>query len=466
MKTALIITVGSRDLQLPRESFIQLFGEADYTLLLDKRQNPYARKMADYLLSEPNRFDKAKAYLLFPIIKPCLDKLKSEGKLPERILFIVTDQPVTVGDFHFGDTISAAQVLSRLLTATYRLPDKVFKTFSVKENVNFLDNMYALFESRASMAPFSELKDFDRVLLLNQGGIDAINFGLLFTTIKIFGRKLVQLCVDERTETCFEIGFVQQSLKQSEHEKARAFCLRYTYSAIEALDLEPPIKQIAQYASSRLHFDFDAARKYLDELRDVRFRSFLTEQTAQLVQVSQNESSLLRELYINAKIHYGQAAYVDFLLRFFRIIEEIARTTAVGHIGLAEFNHKEWADELKKRLSLAEFAALKAYLQSVKVGKDELTYLSPTTATFQAINHFYQNPIADFIDTMLPLSQLRNKSIGAHDFEPVSKDLIDTKLAAKQTTIEQVFEKLDAYLQITENPFDRINNQIISLLNK
>lgn len=72
--------------------------------------------------------------------------------------------------------------------------------------------------------------------------------------------------------------------------------------------------------------------------------------------------------------------------------------------------------------------------------------------------------MADFIDKIRPLSQLRNKSIGAHDFEPVSEDLIKQRLSKKGLSIVDVFIKLDNYLSIIENPFDRINQQILSLL--
>ena len=96
MKTALIITVGSRDLQLSKDHFISLFGETDYTTLLDRRQNPYARKLANYLLHDQTRYDKAKRFLLFPIIKPCLDKLKKAGQLPNQIVLVVTESAIQI----------------------------------------------------------------------------------------------------------------------------------------------------------------------------------------------------------------------------------------------------------------------------------------------------------------------------------------------------------------------------------
>ncbi len=465
MKTALIITVGSRDLQLPKNQFIKLFGEDDYKPLLDRRQNPYARRMADYLLSEPSRFDKAKAHLLFPIIKPCLDKLKSEGQIPERIILVVTDQPEEVGDFHYGDTVSSGQVLSKLLTAKYKIQAGAFKTFSVKENVNFLDSMYALFESRSTMSPFNELKSFDNVLLLNQGGIDAINFGLLFAAIKAYGKTLMQLCVDERTETCYEIGFVQQSLAQSERQKAKAFCERFAYSALETLELDTAIGTIGRYAAARLHFDFDAARTYLKELMAPQYITFVAGQIAQLSQVQEDDRALLKELYINAKIHYLQAAYVDFLLRFFRIIEELSRVSATNHIGLANYDNRNWDKDITRILSEPAHITLATHLANWKMGSRSLEFTKGTIGTFQAINHFYNDPMAEFIDKIIPLSQLRNESIGAHDFKPVSEALIGQGLAKKGLTIVDVFLKLDTYLNVTENPFDYINSQILSLVN-
>ena len=464
MKTALIITIGSRDLQLPKDQFIRLFGEGDYTPLLDRRQNPYSRKMADYLLDEPSRFDKAKEHLLFPIIKPCLDKLKSEGQIPERIILVVTDQPEEVGDFHFGDTVSSGQLLSKLLATKYKIQTGAFKTFPVKENVNFLDSMYAFFESSSTRSPFNELRSFDNVLLLNQGGIDAINFGLLFSAIKVYGKTLTQLCVDERTETCYKIGFVQQSLAQSERQKAKAFCERFAYSALETLELDTAIGTIGRYAAARLHFDFDAARTYLKELMAPQYRTFVTGQIAQLSQVQEDDMALLKELYINAKIHYLQAAYVDFLLRFFRIIEELARASAIKYIGLTEYNNENWKKDINDRLARPEFAQLASYLTIQKVNGNELKYESGTITTFQAINRFYKDPKTEFIDKIIPLSQLRNKSIGAHDFQPVSKYLIEGKLASKNITMQHVFEELDKYLQVSENPFDQINQQILTLL--
>src|SRR5205823_4197299 len=130
---------------------------------------------------------------------------------------------------------------------------------------------------------------------------------------------------------------------------------------LKPIDVSQELKLLCEYARHRLNFDFDRAQSALQPIVDLG--EGLTARTApphlpddleKLVQ-RQDFEALIREVYFNALITYGQGRYVDFLLRLFRFHESVLRyvverdlklpTHAVNHGPAPEFIAGILADE-------------------------------------------------------------------------------------------------------------------------
>jgi len=165
-KTALIITLGNRDLTFDKEvdAVKEVLGEEDFDkMYAGKWQKFLARQGGEILLKH---FNKVKDYLEIPIIQPALDysfaTLTGE-KVIDTIILVATDQPDSVAEkFRNQDTIYLAELLKRLIPmkvknrpksnqSTSNLPKvKEVKILIIEGAVSFYDEMYEFWSNSLS----------------------------------------------------------------------------------------------------------------------------------------------------------------------------------------------------------------------------------------------------------------------------------------------------------------------------
>ena len=111
------------------------------------------------------------------------------------------------------------------------------------------------------------------------------------------------------------------------------------------------------------------------------------------------------------------------------------------------FNHLKWEKDLNRFLNQAPNADLKNHLDNyVLPDGRKLIFTNATIPLLLAILAFFDPVAYTDLSKLQGLSQLRNKSIGAHDFDPVSKKQIEKDLNAQGITISDMFTTLDKYL--------------------
>jgi len=448
MKTALIITLGTRDISLSPDDLNHFFEEETIKSFSTPRGFLLARLFGQALLNK-KLSNELKKKIQLPIVKAGIEFVLGQTGVPTTIILVATNQKTeVVGDrFWQNDTYPFAQVLQQVIPFQF----KKFGTFDIRiekvsDNVAYLDSMYDYFNAALNKKIWKPLADYDELFLLNQGGIDAINTALMLNCLNKYGEKITLLSVNEHLGLCAKLDFAEQYLMDKERLRAISAIKKYRYAFIKNLAVPPIVKSLAAFGEHKLNFDFDEAEKVL--LGDFpRKQRTYRDQLIQTIHVLRNsEDGLLKELYENAKIKFEQEAYVDFLLRLFRILEGISKQKVMSYLSFP-FNHLKWEKDLNRFLNQAPNVDLKNHLDNyVLPDGRKLIFTNATIPLLLAILAFFDPVAYTDLSKLQGLSQLRNKSIGAHDFDPVSKKQIEKDLNAQGITISDMFTTLDKYL--------------------
>jgi hypothetical protein len=471
----LLITVGTRDVSIDRGEAKRLFGK-EYSLVYNGGQfkpRPAGKLFLEELQKwSPNssRGAQVRDALRLPLIDPVLNYLSMEDLLSEvkSVEFIATDQPEDVEEkFRSRDTLNLAKVLEQLLREREVFAGECsFNHFHVKENVTSMESNNDLFADYVSNLDWSYPK-YDQLFLVNQGGIDAINQPLLLNCLNRFGGRLVNLHISEETNTCRVSEYPSRYLRERSVLQANIFLSTYDYAAIKQLEgLPKDAYYLASSLAARLGFDFDRARNEAGKISEASKRRRLVK----VIDHIRSEEGKLTELYRNARIKLESQNYVDYLLRMFRYLEEISRREVKRLTGLdGNVKAKKWQEQVEKFKATGDHEALfeATSRQKTREGYD-LDISRSGIPSFLAIWEYYEPEKAKPFKIAYALVEIRNRSIGAHDFDPVSKGIIDEKLNKEAgINLKTLTENLDA-IQLTDQEevygFDAMNEVLRELL--
>jgi hypothetical protein len=475
MGSVLIQTLGSRDLTVNKVDLINKVGKAETVQEIFTDNWQLIPRSGGAFLKD--HFDTVKRLVDAPIVRPAVDFVLSRNPQIDQVILVVTDQnEEEAGKLQQQDSVNYAEFLQRWLPDQYnkRGDPKIgdVKVARIARNVNYLDSMFSEWQQKLTGKPFSKIAQDSHIYLCNQGGIDAINTALMLNGINYFGSRMTLLAVSERTGTATVLGFPDQFRREQTKTKVEALLNNYNYAPLSQFDIPELAKQWAAFAHSRLSFDFSKAQQTLSELT-IEDHSLKEQFLAKMNEFQQDQTALVKELAINAKIKFQQGEYVDFLLRVFRVVEEISKVEALDcleGLNIDTVTFRNWKKRFNEYLEKPENANLKAQLDQETVNNKPLEYLQepPSTLVFMGIIrccYGNESPLLKKLEQIQVLAELRNRSIGAHSFDPVSSELIDQQLAEVGTSIDTVFAFLDDYFGIDDNPYDQINQIIRNRLN-
>jgi hypothetical protein len=434
-----------------------------------------------------------------PIFDSIIKFLQAHNNYPPitDIILVATDQPDSVGEHYYNnDTLFFSEIIKK----KFESKNNDFKFFcnnikieKIGNEVSSIDAMYKKFSSIEKNKIFKSILDHDIIFLVNQGGIDAINTSVLLKSISLFGDRLRHLTVDERDSMASETKFATTFLFEKDYTALQKLLDNYLYAAVPNLCFGKTVRELAAYAEHRLHFDFDEASKAVQRIPDRTTPR--REYNQQLESAKENQ---LKELILNAYIKFHQRMYVDALLRLFRIGEELLRTGLEKVSGIPYEDHK--FHTLYVEGWIAQNSELSNHLDTYKVSNGQpLDYKNKENGNhtiYRAILEYFANVKHETIhelDAYLlksdssgtdsddkkvkgleELSSLRNKSIAAHNFEPVSLEKIADRLGLKsqdnlyEELKSKIFMPLFKYagLDIHQNPFDHVNHAILEAARK
>ena len=472
--STIIFTIGTRDAVIDKTVLQNYLETEEIEALYDKdKPSRFLARPGGKMLLE--HFDQLAAHIKIPIVSPSLElalsRSKDKGSRLDRMLMVATDQGIDVADYYRkNDSIYFAQLITRLLYV--RFPELMtglkVDIIPVGQDVAFLDRQYQQWTADISLPPFDQLHDSAHIYLCNQGGIVALNTALMFACLKEYRDKVIVINVNEATGSATPLSFTSQYVRERETERAQTHLTDFEYHVFEELQVSEDARMLAAYASRRLNFDFEGGLKVLENQKmkqgDAFRKRLIAQNHALISEVKSNKSHLLlQELVLNAQIKWQQKAYVDFLLRFFRLVESLTQRK-VEQLVESPVNFNKFKRSFDQLLKQPRHQGLRSYLAKKKVHLKASKATIPTLLNIIEYDRETHQEFLHFIRKTEKLRRLRNKSIGAHDFAPVSEEKIQSYLASMQTHIKEVFEFLERETGLQGHAFEEINAEILRLL--
>ncbi|MBK7886870.1 MAG: hypothetical protein IPJ86_06050 [Bacteroidetes bacterium] len=276
MKDAgIFITVGTRDLQLNQEvSGLDLVYNPDSKTYSIK--NP--RAIGSYLSSRERKFPDVGEFE-YPIIKPAFNFIREQGFNIKWVKLVVTNQVDAVEEYKKNDTFFYPLILEQLIKRDFNLIlDKQadFKPLSIERNIIFLDSMYEFFNKYFSENDqYKAYADTDKVFFLGQGGVDALNTGLLLNLIEFFP-NLIQLQKSAGVDHALPLKFTdlfRSGFRKKLYENSISQALKqYNYSLIkEIVNKKKSEFYLSSYALCPKPSGFQFSTKKPDGVDEDRF---------------------------------------------------------------------------------------------------------------------------------------------------------------------------------------------------
>ncbi len=469
-----LYTVGNRDIQPGGKLIPQ-----------DKDFREETWKLAERLASlsrEKGKQEECNAFvqqIVTPIFDACLNYALRQSQTVDSLTLFVSDQTPP----HKQDTINAFEIIRARVRATH--PGKVKdirKKVITGVNVALYDETYEWF--RSHLGPFKDDQQPDRVYVCPTAGTPQMSMALTMRSAAVFQEhcEIVGVLQGPQGSEVAPLRFGEDLVKQIKVERAKQAIQTHNYGAVvlllDSVDEGRTSQKVAAYAFHRLNFDFQSAEAQIEQaikyekgqargLLMTMKRSLSPLQAKTAVSDDDRQSTLLRELYFNLAATWEAERYVDFLGRLFRFQEAVVRLLMEKYLEIP-------TDETKDRSAFVDAVrskpALISYLESYS-----LEYERMTKPVFLAILRyhigqtqdpgFFQNA-CDLLSSFEKLSQLRNKSIIAHGFEGVSREIIvgaygnEDVLAAIRMLAEAIS------LTISDGPFGEARKFIQSALDR
>lgn len=467
----LIMTTGRRELQL-KDINVQPDCKGWTKEFLDEARNGIyylnPRFGGAFLAKKKDQF----SLFTMPIIEPVLDYFKIHKIKLDKIYLVTTDQGEETTEQHRrSDTSPLFPVLRECITRYYKSPGtQCAELIVIRNSANLMDSVYVELTSNKNLR--KKIWQSKAVFLCTQGGMPPINSALLLYLLQHFGSITKVLSVDEQLGLARDLHINEQILNERTQRSFQDLISKYYYVAASKLEgLPKEMKLLCEYAAARLQFDFALSKQKIDQL-DLEWRPTQDRELNSLVPLLKGEEhALLFELFQNARIKYSQGSFVDFLLRLFRLREGLILLFLQEYLPFG-IEHKKWKRDIRELLDsdqMKDFGHVEEYGVYVlqRAGQSASVELErANTFTYMKFLEFFENRDNKtryvFLKDIEELSGLRNNSIGAHNFASVSKVEIDSRLAKRNLSIDDLWSFFEIQLG-TQKPYDEFNRALIGL---
>ena len=452
----LVSTIGNRDLTLdgrpiPPEQF-RATCEALYRELQRDRESTLSR------LDAP---------ILERLVTWILDRHADPDERPQlRIYLVASDQEDE--QFRASDTIAAARLLQEWIPHAYgRDTIERVAIWRIDTNPADYDDAVRFYRLLIGQRAVPDPRAFAVAYLNPTGGTPALAFGLLTVLAPFFGERAIVVYLPARTRrpTPMDVGAAFRQ-HQALDDAARAL-QRWDFAhAAELLRvaLAPlPLVAFADVLAYRAAFDFRRALHRLEGTVIPASRGSLrqlarTEQETLARLLADAEAldrasepcpdrypALLVELYGSALVAWEQERYADFLARVFRLEEAALRWAVERCLALPTGSERDEQGRVRSlpafRAGIAGDSELAQHLARSPFDPDR----PPSRDLLRhllAVPRLASDPVAQATRTasaaLDALSQLRNRSIVAHGFAPVSREEIEARCADPLAALGQL----------------------------
>jgi hypothetical protein len=359
MKNYLVITLGTREVQLPLnkieennfevieekgERFTKFFVQKinDSSVRIEVRQP--SKEFPDFYTISPrttgkiidDNYDLFRPIIDFPIVRPALEYLKQKEVNLDVIMLVYTDQEEAFksGKVKFqnkeNDSIYYADIISKLIKEDVFFANSEIDQFTIIDNVTDLGFQYDDFKRiNVSLLYPDEVK---QVFLYPQGGIDQINQALILRLIETFKGKVKQLQKAEGADFK-ELDFPSKFLGSLNKQKIIKHLADYDFGLIDkGLTEIKKIKYWSSYASIRLELKYNSLSNTISCL-NTEYNNNLPIEISDGLQPKGDFEKLI-DLYISSKIALKQNKLNDFLWRIFTLNENFIKVKVDSLLGV------------------------------------------------------------------------------------------------------------------------------------
>lgn len=466
MNCAFIATLGTRDVQIDEQKISEelrnkLLEEGHSFASYKSTSKPNLRKIG-HLLSE--YFDKEFSLysaITLPIIEPCIqDIINNSEKINLSLIYLIATNQKSQEEtkHHQQDTITISEFLKKHYLPKYfentypKHTIPMIKIIELRGKPNDYDEMLQEVEEKFNEEKSTiEGEKIEKIFGEVTGGTPQISFAVVVNSARIFGNKVVMMYKSESGGTAKRINIINQILEDYEKRALKRLAERYDFDAIAGNRIySQEIRNVARCASYRLNFDFERYKRILEQINDYPIFSNYTSLFQEILVeseklLSRDPDTIFRELYWNAEVKWERDECADFVGRVWRTLEGSL------HYIVGEIIKCPWEEinKIKERFS-NWVRDEKEFLEYVK-GNEEfkekhelrstikdtipctingmlalLDYLSTIgESKLTQGNSSKYKKIVEIGLSMRKFAELRNKSILAHGFEPISKDIIE-----------------------------------------
>ena len=443
MEILLMACVGQRDVQ--KEGNVP-----GQWIPLDKGNlREESKQILDNLSEWENR-------LRFPMIEAALKEIRhNEHMTPVEVILFPTDQQNP--NHRKGDTIHCASIIKTLLRkkSEYRVQD--VKIVELVRQPNRYDQMWEEMEGKLEKLDVSDFNSDVYVLLA--GGTPAQNFGMLMAAFTFFGDRLQALAVDESSAGAVALRVNQKLIRDLNQRKLETILDNWDFSGAQSLLSADSLAALcAKAAVARLHLNTSSSKTHMEELS-----SLIVGNIPEEVDLLANdlrvlnagspakEGLMVREVYWNAWIKWHRQEYADFLGRLWRL-QEAALQKVCSEITGLNLAEKQQSDRKAQEMRewLSDHPKFDEYLTNRRNPLDP-AYNTPVYQAILecAVRHCpsdvplpsYAATLLKAVESLRELRNLRNHSILAHGFEPVTREQIMDLFKPKESDAEQNGDK-------------------------
>ena len=257
MKNYLVITLGTREIQIPVNKieeynfevieekgekfpkyFVQKTNDSSVKIEVRKPSNEFP----DFYTISPrttgkiidDNYNLFRSIIDFPIVRPAIEYLKQKDVNLDVIMLVYTDQEEAFKSEKVkfqnkeNDSVYYADIISKLIKEDVFFANTEIDLFSVSQNVTDIGFQYDYFKKINENLLYPE--KVKQVFLYPQGGIDQINQALTLRLIETFGNKVKQLQNAEGVEFR-ELDFPSKFLESLAKQQVLALITQADYKA-------------------------------------------------------------------------------------------------------------------------------------------------------------------------------------------------------------------------------------------
>ncbi len=486
MKAKLIITLGTRDLQIKPEAEAKYKGEIfrDATGRVNNQIPKYAREFGAYLLEVqediPDEVDIDDFKL--PMLKAALEYIGQKESTFD-LVFIATNQEKNEANVRYWkqDSIHIATFLQKLISEAVNGNIEV-----VSIGGSHIQEMGAIYNQMRDELFLDEASPIypqsaERFYVMPQGGIDSINTSLLLNGIEfyheaIFLRKSESS--DKAEEQIFPLQHKQRMLKSNIE---RLLDSHQFYAVSKLLPQDSDAYKLASFAHRRYILDHEAAWQLWSEINSNK--DFLTENVEfkKAVGLSNDRNHVLhakiKDILLSTKVDYENGDYSGALMKLFILQENFMDYLLRDFLPpLSEiFNpylpkeaiNKDWELEIKRIKSLLGKKNIKeVYLKNPSPNAYKSIWNALVTKDYISVSNKQHDLVNNCWKLLNKLKGLRNKL--THGGIGASKSLLDQTVVScsvNMNNMDDLFKSLSKLYGVQgQGHFDLLRKEILRSL--